>query len=375
MEDKSGHMNNHARQLASETANMQFHCVKVEYYPEDLARMETMSLDEKIKFVSRLKKEERYKVMHDSPAYNESPYIFNCKNNGAHVIAVTAKAFAIAAGCRLYSNRYKWGLEMEHAIISVIPEDGCEKDFPYGQFIVLLADGTIREIWSENCIRKLSEETDFCGVTSGCGGKVFGLRRDGSVSVLGAVAEDDVVRNVAGWENIIQIEAGPRHVVGLRNDGTVVAAGKESACAPLSGWRGIRKIYVSKCAPVFRKTNDLTFGIDESGWLHVDGDLWDKGKEFWKKIRAQYDVSDVLENGYAVWIRTRYGQIRCATYYGPMNYMGEINFIRSLQNQLRYMDTYGSLMVAVDSTGEFRVFNDYLDREVKWFTFNLYNPG
>ncbi|MDE7427531.1 MAG: hypothetical protein K2M79_07000 [Muribaculaceae bacterium] len=374
MEDKSAQMNNHARQLASETANIQFHWVKVEYYPEDLARMENMSLDEKVKFVSLLKKNGRYKVRHDSPASDEHQPILDCKENGAHVIAVTAKTFAIAAGSRLYSKDYKWGLETDAEIISVIPRDGCEKDYPYGQFVILLKDGTVREVWSESCIRKLSEGTDFCGVAAGCGGKVFGLRKNGTVITLCGDAGDSVSGRVAQWQNVRQIDAGPRHVVGLKTDGTVVSAGKETACAPLAAWTDIKKIYVSKTAPLFGKTNDLTFGIDSSGALLVDGDLWGKGEGFWNRIRAQRDVTDVVENGYAVWTRHKNGALSCITYYGPMNYAGQTDFMEKLGDSFRYMDTYAQFMVAVDHDGEFRVFNDELCVEVKWFSFRLDEP-
>lgn len=361
---------NHGRQLAGETSGLVFHSVQVEYFPEDLAKAEKMDLNEKIEFFSFLKKNKRYKVVHTSP---EAPYppVLNCTEDGNHVIAITEKTFAIVSGSKLYSNRFEWGIDLGKPALSVVPVDGCGKDFPYGQFVVLLADGTIKSIWSESCIRPLSEESCFIGIASGCGGRVFGLRKDGTVALVSSDKDPALMAEIREWSDICTIEAGPRHIVGLRKDGSVVAAGKPSACSPLKEWRNIRKIYVSKTSPVFGKENDLTFGIDDKGWLHIDGDLWGKGSEFWKRIRAQYDVTDVIENGYAVWVRMRDGALRLVTYYGEMNYREEIDFVAKYRDGLRFMDAYGELMVLVDKDGEFRVLNESVPAEVKWWSFNL----
>lgn len=103
-------------------------------------------------------------------------------------------------------------------------------------------------------------------------------------------------------------------------------------------------------------------------WLHVDGDCWTKGEEFWKRIRAQYDVEDVVENGTAVWVRLMDGEIRCVYYHSKMNYLEEIEFVQKYKDFL-YMDSYGNLLVLVDKDGEFRVMNNY--REVRWWDFGL----
>ena len=108
----------------------------------------------------------------------------------------------------------------------------------------------------------------------------------------------------------------------------------------------------------------MTFGIGQDGWLYVDGDCWPKGKEFWRRIRAQYDVSDIIENGYMLWIRTYEGELRCVTYYSKMDYLEEIDFVKKYPD-CRFYDSYGDVAVLVDKEGEFHVL--YSNREVDWW--------
>lgn len=362
---------NHARQLASETQGLVFHSTPIEYFPEDVAKAEGMSHQEKIDFYISLKEINRYKVVHDSPEAPYWPPLFNCSEQGHHWIAITTRTFAIAVNNKLYSNDFSWGLDCHENILSVIPLDKSDKDYPYGQYVVLLADGSVKLIWSECCFKSLSHFKDFNCIASGCGGAIFGLRNNGTVVILRESQEGTALSDVLRWDDIIQIDAGPRHIVGLRKDGSVVAAGKESACKPLKQWQNIQKIYVSKAAPIFGKVNDLTFGIDYKGWLHVEGDLWSKGEEFWKRIRAQYEVTDIIENGYAVWVRTQDREIRCVTYYSKMNYQEEIDFVKKYSDGLRFMEAYGDIMLIVDSEGEFRVLNTSENKEAHWWSFNL----
>ena len=53
---------NHARRLSSETSGLEFRVQSIEFYPEDLKKMEGMSLHEKIEFMSVLKQKGRYVV-------------------------------------------------------------------------------------------------------------------------------------------------------------------------------------------------------------------------------------------------------------------------------------------------------------------------
>lgn len=359
---------NHARCLKSETNGLAFHSVPIKFFVEDIVKMESMDIEERMNYAQSLKEKGKYLIEHESPVAESSP-LLNTTDKGHHVIAIANSTFAIIADGFLYSDKYEWGLDLGQRILSVVAVDASGKDAPYGQFVVLLEDGSIRQIWSEKCIKKLSKSS-YISVSSGCEGLVFGLKRDGTVDVL--FSDEDtmrVTREVEEWTGITQIDAGPRHVVGLRRDGSVVAAGKPTACKPLEGWRDIKKIYVSKASPVFGKENDLTFGIGHDGWLYVDGDCWAKGKEFWRRIRAQYDVSDIIENGSLLWVRTCEGELRCVTYYSKMNYQEEMDFVRKYPGS-RFMDSYGEMTVLVDKDGEFRVL--YSCQEVNWWNMHTY---
>ena len=355
-------------QISSETSGLSFHAISVKFFEEDIIKMESMNLEEKINYKKHLKEKGKYFLEHKSPNA-EFPPLLNTKDKGHHIIAIANSTYAIIADSFLYSNNYPWGVNLGQKIVSVVVKDASEKDSPYGQFVVLLEDGSLHLIWSDVCFKKLSDNS-YISVASGCAGLVFGLKSNGMVDVL--FPNEDamgVIRNVKEWTGITQIDAGPRHVVGLRSDGTVVAAGKSTACRPLEEWKDIKKIYISKTAPIFGKENDLTFGIGRDGWLHVDGDCWPKGKEFWKRIRAQYDVSDIIENGYMLWIRTYDDELRCVTYYSKMNYHEEIDFVKKYSD-CRFMDSYGNITIIIDKNGEFRVL--YSNREVAWWNMHTY---
>ena len=355
---------NHAHRLANETEGMVFHSISIKFSDEDLAKMETMSHDEKIDYMCFLKQNGKYTIVHNSPDVEYDDFILNTDKFGHHKIAISENAYVRAAGTKLYSDRYSWGLDLGKKILSVVAKDNSAKNYPYGQFIVLLEDGSISEVWSDICIKSLSSEKNFCGLASGCNGLVFGLRKDGSVAVFNAESDREVACEVAQWADIIQIDAGPRHVVGVKRDKTVVAAGKSSVCESLRSWRNIERIFVAKECPLYGKENDLTFGIDWFGWLHVDGDTWTKGEEFWKRIRAQFDVTDIIEDGYCLWVRTSDGITRAVTYYTPMNYQEEINFVKKYTD-FRYYYSYGRFKVLVDKQGEFRVLHQ--NQEVNWW--------
>lgn len=362
--EKFWYIINHAQRLASETEGMVFHSIPIKFSDEDIAKMENMSHDEKIDYVCSLKQSGKYTIVHDSPVVEYDEFILNADKFGHHKIAISENAYAIVADTKLYSDRYSWGMDFGNEIISIVAKDNASMDYPYGQFVVLLKDGSIKELWSEVCIKSISTENEFCGLASGCNGLVFGLRKDGMVTVFNAENNHDVAVEVSQWSDIVQIDAGPRHVVGLKRDKTVVAAGKPSACEPLCRWQNIERIFVAKANSLYYKENDLTFGIDLSGRLHVDGDIWSEESEFWKQIRAQYYVTDVVEDGYCLWVRTSDGITRTITYYSPMNYQEEINFVKKYPD-FRYYYSYGKFKVLVDKQGEFRVLLQ--DKEVNWW--------
>lgn len=71
-----------------------------------------------------------------------------------------------------------------------------------------------------------------------------GLRADGTVvAVRDSVDTDYGECNVDGWTDIVQVSAGAYHTVGLRADGTAVATGRnENGECNVSGWTDIIQI-------------------------------------------------------------------------------------------------------------------------------------
>ncbi len=53
--------------LENDMGNMKFKAEKIQFYPEDLEKMKTMTDDEQIDFAIKLREEERYTVIKDKP--------------------------------------------------------------------------------------------------------------------------------------------------------------------------------------------------------------------------------------------------------------------------------------------------------------------
>ena len=85
------------------------------------------------------------------------------------------------------------------------------------------------ELWDKIAVREtISAGFDF----------TIGLKTDGTVVAAGY--NGNGLSNVSGWNDIIAISAGQRHIVGLKADGTVVAVGSNgSGQCNVSGWKDI----------------------------------------------------------------------------------------------------------------------------------------
>lgn len=114
---------------------------------------------------------------------------------------------------------------------------------------------------------------------------VVGLRLDGTV--LAAGENQDGQCNVSGWRDIVAVSAGRYHTVGLKADGTVVAVGGNSwGQCEVSGWRHIAAI--------------------SAGSLYTLGLRWDGtvvcaygGLKDVKFTRSWRDVAYFATNGFA----------------------------------------------------------------------------
>lgn len=356
---------NHARQLASETAGMVFHSVPLKFFDEDLKKAEGMSVDEKIEFFNKLKKEDRYVIVHQSPESADN--ILNTDNEGHHKIAISRNGFAIAAGKKLYSKEWPWGVEFNHEILSVTAIDKSNDDHlakSYGNFAVLLSVGQIYYVWSESKLEPLFSEKDFIAVESGCDGLVFGLRKDGTVSVAFEGNNPVVAAEVRTWKHLIRISASSQHLVGLTAEGSVVVGGDKQYCGEAAAWKNINKVYAFDAMPFVQSHNDQIFAIDEDGWLYVTGCPWNDARQYWRKLRAQYDVSDIVSNHDATLVRYIDGSCRLLTPHAMHNFEKDLEFIQKYEG-FRFLAARGDTVVILDKEGEFRV--DVEKQERKWW--------
>jgi alpha-tubulin suppressor-like RCC1 family protein len=72
----------------------------------------------------------------------------------------------------------------------------------------------------------VSQVDAWTGVVAAAGRfNAFGLRRDGSVVAAGIPDPENLADQVATWRNVVALATGPSQVVGVKADGTMVAAG------------------------------------------------------------------------------------------------------------------------------------------------------
>lgn len=179
---------------------------------------------------------------------------------------------------------------------------------------VLTTDGCISELTLNGDVKPIKSHTRFISLASGYYDLLFALDGYGKIHILSDIGnipdylsclfDDDRellataiqnrkidIKMICELSDVVQISAGPKHVVCLLSDGTVKAFGDSKACSPLESWKNIKKIYVSQCLDGL----DFTFGITEDTRLLIDGNCPDELEQYWKEIRTQHNVTDVLE--------------------------------------------------------------------------------
>ncbi len=157
--------------------------------------------------------------------------------------------------------------------INTIPQVGqmeikpCSNNFAVG----LRTNGTIN-VYGVSNVREtetfrnqVKMVTNAVSVACTQDNLVFVLKDTGRVEMLKVYEDIDTYPydSVVTWENIVAIESGSNHVVGLKTDGTVVAAGpnSQSECA-VDGFKNITSIHAS---------NHSTFCLDKDGKVFSAG--------------------------------------------------------------------------------------------------------
>lgn len=128
--------------------------------------------------------------------------------------------------------------EMEYCDFSPVAEwkDVVQVAMGKREIIALKADGSI-EMAGDLMTEDLDDTTGFVQVEDGC--DPIGLKADGTVVVWDWWWEDPI-DDVSTWTDITEISCSWNHIVGLKADGTVVAAGNnEFGQCDVSDWTDI----------------------------------------------------------------------------------------------------------------------------------------
>jgi alpha-tubulin suppressor-like RCC1 family protein len=140
--------------------------------------------------------------------------------------------------------------------------------------VVLVEDGSVMAT-SSNGQNDLRYWQDMAAIASG-NQHTVGLKKDGTAVAAGNEAHGRL--NVEEWSNLVNVAAGAEHTVGLRSDGTVVAVGNDQkGQLGVHHWEGIVNIAAGA---------RHTVGVKADGTVVAVGDTQDKqtNVEGWKDI-------------------------------------------------------------------------------------------
>ena len=169
----------------------------------------------------------------------------------------------------------------------------------YEHTVGLKADGTVIAAGlNVDDTRDISDWMDIVAISAG-GDHTAGLKADGTVVVAIKSSYYSGRFDVSGWTDIVAISAGDFHLLGLRADGTVVAAGKDNdgQCS-VSDWADIKlpesrspaaaDERTRQTSAVVRNETTVSAGENHVVGLKTDGTVVAAGQnEF-----GQCDVSD-----------------------------------------------------------------------------------
>lgn len=135
----------------------------------------------------------------------------------------------------------------------------------------LTAEGTVYALWADSNlpVAGVSEWRDITQLALG-DDFLLGLRKDGTVVAAGE--NDTVCNGVTGWQNIKQIAAVSEAAAGLTAAGTVVRCGNPRYLRyeGMEQWRNIRELIA------FQNGGSVFAGLDAAGELHLSG-RWSTG--------------------------------------------------------------------------------------------------
>ncbi len=173
--------------------------------------------------------------------YTKSYYPNRLYNSG--VSAMEQKQYGEAYICFSRAGNYRDAREL--AGRAVILRDRKSVAYTGTDFAAVNADGSVT-VFSENPVFQAA--ASWKGIVSLSAGKehLVGLRSDGTVVAAGTNVYGEC--NVSEFSDIVSIDTGPYHTVGLRADGTVIAVGYSNTLnrvCDVQEWEGIVSIAAS----------------------------------------------------------------------------------------------------------------------------------
>lgn len=163
-------------------------------------------------------------------------------------------------------------------------------------------------------------------------GFLMGLKTDGTVAISGGFAYQSLV---CDWTEIVSIEAGGTHAVGLKADGTVVAVGRnDHGECDVEDWTDIVKISAGA---------NLTLGLKSDGTVVAAG-LNDHGQT---KVEHWTDIQDISTSGtLAIGVKSDGSVVaegRIMGWYDPRSWT-DIVAVAAGENHLVGLKSDGSLI-------------------------------
>ena len=87
-----------------------------------------------------------------------------------------------------------------------------------------------------------------------------------SIAEIGKEKLPNFSGEVEKWTDIVAIAVGDSHVVGLKSDGTVIAAGSNSAGqCDVSSWKDVKKIWADRKATIALKNDGTMYSAGDIG--------------------------------------------------------------------------------------------------------------
>lgn len=126
--------------------------------------------------------------------------------------------------------------------------------------LFLMPDGSVEIAGKDTYVQNMPQWKDMVAVYAGSNHAV-GVKSDGTVlaaDLIGNQSNHEAL-NVSEWRDIIAVAAGDYHTVGLKNDGTVVAIGiNNNGQCDVSDWKDIVAVSAGQSYTIGFKSNGTT---------------------------------------------------------------------------------------------------------------------